>query len=316
LTEIEATAVPQARSLPVALLVAVRPRQWVKNVLVFAAAGAAGLLHEESVVIDALSAFVCFCLVSAGTYLVNDAGDIERDRRHPTKRDRPIARGEISRTLAYGMGVACMLAGSVLGLAVRPQLAVVLVAYLVLTTSYSLYLKHVAVVDIAAIATGFVLRAVAGGAATDIAISNWFFIVTCFGSLFVVVGKRHAEAITMADAGATTRSTLASYTPTYLSYLRAVSSGVVLVAYCLWSFEKSDLVNASVPWFQMTILPFTCALLRYAQLVDRGEGGAPEDVLLADRALQILGTVWVATFTLGVYLSPRRYAERSLRHFS
>jgi decaprenyl-phosphate phosphoribosyltransferase len=298
---VEARRRSAPRSLPIALVAAVRPKQWVKNVLVFAAPGAAGVLDEPGVALDAFIAFLCFCTVSAGTYLLNDAGDVEADRLHPTKRYRPIAAGEVPVGLARVLGPVLLVAGVAAAVALRWQLGVVLGAYVLLTTAYTVWLKHVAVLDVLAVAAGFVLRAIAGGAATDLPISDWFFIVASFGSLFMVAGKRHAEAAALGDDAASTRRSMEAYTPSYLAYLRSVSSGVVLVAYCLWAFEKAALVDGSVPWFQISIVPFAAAVLRYAQLVDAGEGGAPEELVLRDRILQALALLWAVAFGLGTY---------------
>lgn len=294
-------AQPRRRPLPRALIVAVRPKQWVKNLLVFAAPGAAGTLGDGTNLVAAIVAFVSFCLAASGTYLLNDAGDVDQDRRHAKKRHRPIAAGEIPIPLAVGVGIVCMVAAIGLASAVRWQLAVVVVGYVVLTTTYSTWLKHVAVIDIIAVAAGFVLRAVAGGAAVDVPISDWFFIVTSFGSLFMVVGKRHAEVMSLGDAAGSHRRSLEGYTPGFLAYLRAATSGVVLVAYCLWAFERADLVDASLPLYQASIVPFATAILRYAQLLDAGEGGAPEELVARDRMLLVLSLVWAALFGLAVW---------------
>jgi decaprenyl-phosphate phosphoribosyltransferase len=293
---------PPSRSLFTALLVEARPKQWAKNVLVFAAPGAAGILNHRAALADSAVAFVCFCLAAAGTYYLNDAADAASDRLHPTKRFRPIAAGEIPVRLARVLGVAMIGAGVGLGFAVRWQLAIVVAAYVTVTTCYTIWLKHIAVVDIVGVAAGFVLRAIAGGSATDVPISNWFFIVASFGSLFMVTGKRRAEARTMGAGAAGVRSTLGDYSPEYLAYLQAVTTGVVLVGYCVWAFEKAALTDYRIPWFQLTILPFVLAILRYALLVDAGAGGAPEDVVFRDRPLQIMAVAWALLFALGVYL--------------
>ena len=292
-----------ARSLPLALLVAARPKQWVKNLLVFAAPGAAGVVDRSAAFAEASGAFACFCLAAAGTYYLNDAADVEADRRHPTKRFRPIASGEIPLPLARVLGVLLILGSVALGLAIEPHLAVVLACYVTLTTTYSLWLKHIAVVDVVAVAAGFVLRAIGGAAAVDVPISNWFFIVATFGSLFMVVGKRRAEVGEMGDDAPATRRSLSAYSPTFLAELQTVSTAVVLVGYCLWAFEKAELAEASMPWFQLSIVPFGLAILRYALLVDSGHGGAPEDVVLQDRTLQVLGAIWAVLFVAGVYTS-------------
>jgi decaprenyl-phosphate phosphoribosyltransferase len=280
-----------------------RPRQWSKNVLVFAAPGAAGVLTEAKPLVQTIIAFVCFCFAASGTYFLNDAADIEADRLHPVKRNRPIAAGQLSIPAARAIGVALILAGLGLSLTTRWQLAVTVAAYVAVTTAYSIWLKHVAVFDIVAVAAGFVLRAIGGATATGVPISDWFFIVASFGSLFMVTGKRHAELTRMGDDAHTTRATLAAYSDSYLAYLRAVTSGTVLVGYCLWAFEKAHETNASVPWYQISILPFVLGLLRYALLVDQGKGEAPEEIVLSDRALQLIGLFWLITFGLGVHTS-------------
>src|SRR3954466_13011207 len=215
--------VPDRPSLISALIRTARPKQWAKNVLVVAAPGAAGVLDNAEPLKQTLIAFVCFCLAASGTYFLNDAADVESDRRHPKKRFRPIAAGQISVGLARTVGVLLIIAAIALSFTARWQLAVTVAGYVVITTLYSLYLKHVAVVDIVAVASGFVLRAVAGAAATGVPISDWFLIVASFGSLFMVAGKRHAERVEIGEDAATVRATLGEYSDSFLAYLRAVS---------------------------------------------------------------------------------------------
>jgi len=284
-----------------ALIRTARPKQWSKNVLVFAAPGAAGVLDNAEPLKQTLIAFVCFCLAASGTYFLNDAADVEADRLHPKKRFRPIAAGVLSVNTARVVGVCLVVAGIALSFTARWQLAVTVAAYVAITTIYSAWLKHVPVFDIVAIASGFVLRAIGGATATGVPISDWFFIVASFGSLFMVTGKRHAELTKMGADAHTVRATLAEYSDSYLAYLRAVSSGTVLVGYCVWAFEKAHESSASVPWYQLSILPFVLGLLRYALLVDQGKGEAPEEIVLSDRQLQMIGVVWLIVFGLGVH---------------
>jgi len=280
-------------------VVEARPKQWVKNVLVFAAPGAAGI--ELSHLGPAFAAFGCFCLAASGTYFLNDAADVEADRLHPTKKNRPIAAGEIPLNLARFFGVAAILSSVGLAALVRWQLAVVIGGYVAMTTVYSLWMKHVAILDVVGVASGFVLRAIAGAVAVDVPISDWFFIVASFGSLFMVVGKRRAEAVEMGDEAASFRPTLGVYPPSYLAHLQTIATSVVLVGYCLWAFEKAAATDASVPWFQISIIPFSLAILRYSLLVDTGHGGAPEEVVLGDKTLIVVGALWAAAFAVGVY---------------
>jgi decaprenyl-phosphate phosphoribosyltransferase len=279
----------------------VRPKQWVKNVLVFAAPGAAGVLDNGTELRHTLVAFACFCLAASGTYCINDARDAESDRRHPTKRRRPVAAGQIGAGTAYALGAGLLVAALLVAASVRAELLAAVAGYVVLTTAYSAWLKHVAVVDLVAVASGFVLRAIGGAAATDVPISNWFFIVASFGSLFMVAGKRGAEAVDTGEDAVAIRPVLAAYGPSFTAYLRSVCSSAVLVSYCLWAFEKADESTSSVPWYQLSILPFVIAIFRYALVLVQGRGAAPEDVVLSDRILQVVGLVWVVVFGIGVY---------------
>lgn len=278
-----------------------RPRQWTKNVLVFAAPGAAGVLSQTDEVARAVAAFALFCLAASGAYFLNDAFDVLADRGHPTKQHRPIAAGTVTVGLAKGVGLV-LLAMSVAGsfLLAGWPLALVLGTYVALQPLYSLWLKHLVVIDLAAVASGFLLRAIAGGVAVDVPISKWFLIVASFGSLFMVAGKRQAEHLDLGDERGDHRTTLNVYSADYLRYVRSLSSSVAIAAYCLWAFEKADLAAAPI-WFQLSIVPFVLAILRYALLLDTGSGGAPEEIVLHDQALQVLGLLWVLIFAVGVY---------------
>lgn len=290
---------PRSEVQPRALLRAMRPRQWIKNVLVAAAPGAAGVLTQPAVAGRVMVAFVAFCLVSSAIYLFNDIADVEADARHPVKSKRPIAAGEVPVGVASGAAGASLALGLVLALVLRPAFAVLLVGYVLLMSAYTFWLKHMAVFDIAVVASGFIVRAVAGGLAVDVPISRWFLIVTSFGSLFMVAGKRYSEHVTMGAERETVRATLAAYSSEYLRYVYTMASAVTLLAYCLWAFEQSPL-EGTVPWFELSIVPFAVAILRYALLLEEGHGGAPEEIVLGDRPLQLLGAVWLVLFAVGV----------------
>jgi decaprenyl-phosphate phosphoribosyltransferase len=299
---IAARSARPSRSLPAALVATARPKQWVKNVLVVAAPAAAGVLNEGSAIFDTFVAFVAFCLAASGTYFLNDAFDVEADRLHARKRFRPIAAGEVPVRTAQLCGVVLILCGIGIGFLTGWKLPVVITTYIVFTTTYSAWLKHVAVVDLGMVAAGFVLRLIAGAVAVDVPISVWFFIVGSFGSLFMVAGKRHAEHLDLGVERAGHRPTLSEYSLEYLGYVRSVASGVAMVGYCLWAFEKSTGI-AGVPWYELSIVPFVLAILRYALLVERGEGGAPEEIVLRDRPLQVMGVLWALTVGIGLYVA-------------
>jgi len=288
-------------TLPGGLLRAARPRQWIKNVLVFAAPGAAGISLTPGHLAPIFGAFAAWCLVSSGTYLVNDALDAEADRLHPRKRFRAVASGVVPVGTARAVGLALLAVGAGAPAAWgAPGVTGILALYAVITLSYSLWLKEMAIVDLAAVASGFVLRAISGGIAAHVVISDWFLIVASFGSLFMVAGKRHAEHLDLREGRGAHRATLEEYSLGFLSYVRSVSSGVAIAAYCLWAFEKAKLAGDPV-LFQLSIIPFVMAILRYALLLDAGRGGAPEEIVIGDRTLQVLGLVWVALFAAGVY---------------
>jgi len=290
-------------SLPVGLLRSLRPKQWVKNVLVFAAPVAAGVIDEADPFWHTIAAFVCFCAAASATYLLNDAMDVEADRRHPTKRHRPIAAGSVPVPLAFGVAGVLLLGGVVGAFATARDFGITIVAYLALTTVYTFRLKHVPVLDIVAVAAGFVLRAIGGATATGIPISEWFFIVTSFGALFMVAGKRHGEVSDLAHEAVDVRPALAAYTPGFLAYLRAVFSGGTLIAYCLWAFASADENGSGAIWYQLSIVPFAVAILRYAMLLEQGKGAEPETLVLSDRELLVAGAVWAIIYACAVYAS-------------
>lgn len=287
------------------LLRSVRIRQWPKNVLVFAAPGAAGVITHATPFLHALVAFATFCAVSAGTYLLNDAVDLEADRSHPSKRTRPVAAGIVSVRQAVAYGVALMAVGIAGGAVLEWRLGVVLAIYVAVQFSYSLYLKHQPIFDLAAVAAGFVLRAIAGAVAVPVPISEWFLIVATFGSLLMVTGKRLAEYAELGEERGAHRTTLDVYQPPFLRTVLAISAGGAIIGYCLWAFDlQTALAHHHDPiWFQLSIVPMFIALLRYAFLVDGGRGGKPEELVFVDHPLQVLGLTWAVLFALGVYAS-------------
>lgn len=292
-------------SLAGGLLRLARPKQWSKNVLVLAAPGAAGVLTHGAALGRSLVAVGLFCLVASGTYYLNDALDVEADRAHPTKRNRPIAAGVVDVKLAYALGVAFLAAGVALSFLVNWRLALVMGSYVVVQFAYSYYLKHQPIYDMVAVAAGFVLRAIAGGVAAEVPISQWFLIVATFGSLLMVTGKRVAEHAELGQGRGTHRVTLDAYSSTFLRTVLAIAASGAIIGYCLWAFSlQTALTHHADPiWYQLSIIPMMIALLRYTFLVESGRGAKPEELVFSDRSLQLLGVVWAALFALGVYAS-------------
>lgn len=284
------------------LLRTARPKQWAKNVLVFAAPGAAGVLDQFDQLGKTLLVFVAFCLGASGTYFWNDVLDVEADRAHPTKSKRPIAAGDVSLTTGRVMGTALpIIALAIAALTGRWQPVAALAAYMVITLSYSAVWKHIAVLDLIAISSGFVLRAAGGALAVDVPMSSWFVLVTTFGSLFIVTGKRYAEARDLGEHAVNVRTTLDDYSENFLRFVLSVSCGGALVSYCVWAFETKDLASSTLPYYELSIVPMLTAFLRYALVLEQGHGAAPEEVFAQDRVLQLLGVVWVVVFGIAVY---------------
>jgi decaprenyl-phosphate phosphoribosyltransferase len=277
-----------------------RPRQWAKNVLVFGAPATGGVLLERDALVSAVAAFVAFCLVASGVYFLNDVVDASADLQHPTKRFRPIASGLISRRLALTVSAALVIAGLGVGLVGGglPLLAV-LAGYVGLFLVYQFVLRDIAMLDLAGIAGGFLLRAVAGGVATGVPLSMWFLIVAGFGSLFLAAGKRHAEYVQLGDDRAKHRSSLGEYSESYLRYIQYASSTVAMAAYTQWAFRGA--AGGSL-WSGLSIIPFVLGIFRYALLLEKGLGETPEEVVLTDAPLFILGISWIVLVAIGVYL--------------
>ncbi|GAB2513865.1 Decaprenyl-phosphate phosphoribosyltransferase [Corynebacterium atrinae] len=297
------------KNLPDAMIKALRPKQWVKNVLVVAAPAAAGAeaLLDGRTLVDVLLAFVVFCLAASSIYLVNDARDVDADREHPTKKFRPIASGMLPINLAYAMAVVLIIASVGLSFLASSGwgLAVVVAVYIALQLGYCFGWKHLPVIDIALVSSGFMLRAMAGGVAAGIELSQWFLLVAAFGSLFMASGKRYSELLLAERTGKKIRKSLQGYTPTYLRFVWTLAATAVVMSYALWGFQLSNAVEgAAAVWYQVSMVPFTIAILRYAADVDRGAGGAPDEMALSDRVLQALALLWVVCIVLAVYLVP------------
>jgi decaprenyl-phosphate phosphoribosyltransferase len=282
-----------------AAVATIRPRQWIKNLLVIAAPVAAGALGHDDVPVRVALAFVAFCMLASGIYAINDVRDAEEDRLHPRKRYRPVAAGELDPRLATALGVSLMVVGLLLCVLILPLLALVGAGYLALTLSYTLVWRHLLLLDIFAIAGGFVLRAVAGGVAAPVTLSRWFLLVVTFGAVFVAAGKRQAEARRLEAGTGGRRRVLEHYSQGRLRVLLALSGAGAVFAYGVWAWELPT-VNG-IPWRPLTIIPFAFCIVRYGAHVRAGEGEAPEDLVIGDRWLLLAGAVWLVLFALGVH---------------
>jgi 4-hydroxybenzoate polyprenyltransferase len=289
-----------------ALLITMRPRQWTKNAVIFAALvfdRQLGLAHLPAT-LRTMAGFVVFCLLSGVVYIINDLADIEADRQHPEKRRRPLASGNLHRSVAVTAAVVLPLFIFPLSYFLSPGFAIVSVSYLLLNLAYSRWIKHMPLLDVLSIALGFVLRVAAGVMLIHVArFSPWLYVVTTLGALYIGFGKRRAELALLADGANAHRRVLDGYTIPLLDQYITIVSTSTIIAYSLYTFSAPNLpANHAM----MLTIPFVLyGVFRYLYLIRfTHSGGAPEDVLLSDRPLQITILLWGITILLIFYVSP------------
>ncbi|HEX8966571.1 MAG TPA: decaprenyl-phosphate phosphoribosyltransferase [Chloroflexota bacterium] len=295
---------PRVRAWPTprAVVVALRPRQWTKNGLLFIALAFTLNLQDTALLVRALVGFGCYCALSSAGYLLNDVVDVEADRAHPSKRLRPIAAGQVSVGFAAGLGIALVITGLGVAFLINLLFGVLALAYVLLTAVYSTTLKHIVLLDIFGIAGGFVLRAAAGAVAIDVPISPWLYIATLLGALLIALGKRRTELETLgAEAAVGHRRNLESYSIDFIDQLILVISSAALMTYALYTFSAENLPkNHSM---MLTIPIVLYGLFRYLFLVREGDvGAAPEDLLFRDRPLLVAVGVWALLAVTILYL--------------
>ncbi|HYT69264.1 MAG TPA: decaprenyl-phosphate phosphoribosyltransferase [Vicinamibacterales bacterium] len=295
------------RSTALSLLVSLRPSQWTKNLIVFAALlfgqrGNAPAFLDPSAVGQAIAAFAIFCILSGVVYLINDVADREKDRVHPLKRRRPIASGAIAPGIA--IGAALVLTTGALGAAwlLRPAFASVAVVYVGLQALYSGPLKHVVIIDVLTIAIGFVLRAVAGAVAIDVPISHWLLILTILLALFLALSKRRHELVLLADGATGHRPILEEYSPYLLDQMIAVVTASTLVSYVIYTVSPETVQKFHTDYLGLTLVFPLYGIFRYLYLVHQKEGGgSPSDMLLNDRPLLACVALWAVSVAAIIY---------------
>lgn len=287
---------PRARAG--ALLRCARPRQWVKNALVVAVPFASGHLAHTAVAWRTLVVLVAFTAVSAGTYFLNDARDVQRDRLHPTKRRRPVAAGEVTVRTAVLVGALLVAAGLAAAAVCGVACEAVVAGYVVVTAAYTFGLKHVPWLEMLVVAAGFVLRALAGGAATHLPVTAPFLVVVGAGSASLVLGKRFAEARELGVQAATHRPSLRRYPPRALAALVVLAAVILVGAYAVWAAHRS--AESGRVLDLLDVVPVAGALLRYGQLLRAGGGSAPEELLAGDRWIRLAVVVWITVFACGM----------------
>jgi decaprenyl-phosphate phosphoribosyltransferase len=282
-----------------------RPVQWVKNALIGVAPAAAGQIHDAGVLRHTGAAFASFCALSSAIYILNDLRDIDQDRLHPKKQYRAIASGELSKAVAYVASIVLAIVAFTIPFAIwHPQgLLLILGLYFAISISYSFFLKQVPVIELGVVASGFFLRAYAGAVASHLYVSSWFLVVISFGALFLVIGKRESELKSVGVRG--TRKVLSEYTPQFLHSALTMCATVVVTGYCLWAFDTSSTglssVHHNIVPIRLTVVPVVFAILFIMRSAEAGKGQSPEDLVLHDRVVQVLGLIWIALVYVGIY---------------
>src|ERR671923_2404488 len=281
---------PQRRSLPHAAFVALRPRQWTKNLLLFAGIIFAAKLGDASRWGEALAAFAAYCAASSASYLVNDVRDAPHDRAHPVKRSRPIARGELTVRTAYVLAVGLSAAAIALVIPLGLPSLAFLAGFALLQAAYTARLKHVVLVDVMTIAGLFVVRAAAGAAAVHVRISPWLLLCTALLALFLALAKRRGELVLVGAEATPGRPVLEGYSLALVDQLVTVVAASTVISYCLYTFTARDSKAL------MVTIPFVVfGVFRYLLLIHRRDvGEEPEEVLLRDAPILVCIAAWAA----------------------
>jgi 4-hydroxybenzoate polyprenyltransferase len=281
-----------------------RPRQWTKNLLLFAALIFSNKFLDADSIALACLGFVAFCLASSSAYVVNDLLDVDQDRRHPVKRNRPVASGAVSPGAAAVLAGALTLAALGIAFRIAPAFGIATLIYLGSTHFYSLAGKNVVILDVLMIAFGFVIRAIAGALAIDVPISDWFILCTAFLALFLAVSKRKSELVSLKEDAESVRPVLAHYTETSLNTFTAVTMSAAMISYGLYvlDFQRTHAADARLLMLTFPIVIF--GIFRYHHLTETTDmGDKPEEVLLRDRPIQACAVLFATFAVLALYFA-------------
>ena len=284
------------------VLVSLRPKQWTKNLFLFAGILFSQNLFDSRLLLKAVAAFLIFCALSGAMYIINDFADLERDRKHPDKSRRPIASGKLGSRRALAAAIIVLSLSLLLAHFLAPAFFLVGLGYFLLQLTYSLGLKHIAVLEVCAIACGFVLRVVAGAVVVAVEISPWLLICTSLLSLFLALNKRRHELVALGDEAQAHREVLAEYTTSFLDKAIGTVSALTVLAYALYTVSGRTVAVFGTKHLVFTVPFVLFGILRYQYLVHRkGEGGSPENVLVSDMPLLVDVFLWVVTVGIIIY---------------
>ncbi len=286
------------------VLVSMRPYQWVKNVLVFAALIFSLSFLKVPALLSSLQAFFSFCLVSSSIYLLNDIRDIDADRLHPEKKKRPLASGIISVTTAYVYFAVLLVAGLLLAYSLNLRFFSIILVYILTNVFYSLGLKKVVLLDVMIVAFGFLLRSIGGAFAIGVAVSPWLFICTLLLALLLVFGKRRHELAMLNSKALSHRQSLAEYSLPFLDGVMFVSAGAAIVTYSLYTMADETVMRFETEWLILTTPMAIYGVFRYLHLIlIEKDGGDPTKIVLTDKPFVINGILWLVTVAAILYFS-------------
>ena len=280
----------------------IRPHQYIKNLFIFLPLFFALKITDTSLLLNAIIAFIAFPLTASAIYTLNDYHDIEEDRQHPKKKDRPLASGAISKSQAITIMSVLFISGFTLMASLSLKAAGILTAYVVMNIAYSFYLKHVAILDVVIIAIGFVLRLFIGSAVTDIPLSMWIVIMTFLLALFMALAKRRDDVLIYLDTGKKMRKVIDGYNLQFLDTVMAIMASVVIVAYTIYTTSPEVVARVNSEYLYLTALFVILGIMRYLQVVFvLKDSGSPTKIVLKDRFMQLTLIGWVLTFAWILY---------------
>jgi len=285
------------------ILISSRPQHWIKNLFIFAAIIFSQNIFNLSQLGKTLVAFISFCLLSSSFYIFNDLQDLEEDKRHPLKSKRPLASGKLGKSYAVFSVAALGVSGLVLAALLNWPFFLISLLFLFLQVAYSLWLKHVVILDVFVIAAGFFIRVVAGGLAIKVTLSSWLLICSTLLALFLALSKRRHELVLLAKKASEHRPILEEYSPYFLDQLIAVVTASIVVAYCLYTISEETVAKFGTANLLFTVPFVLYGIFRYLYLIhQRSEGGSPETLIIRDKPLLLDIFLWIVTAVLILYL--------------
>lgn len=285
------------------ILKSLRPQQWIKNFFIFAAIIFSQNIFNLPLLLKAVIAFIAFCVLSSSLYILNDLKDLEEDKHHPIKSKRPLASGRLKKSHAILSFVILSSLGFILAVTLNRNFFIIALVYFILQIAYSFRLKHVVILDVFVIATGFLIRVVAGGLAIEVSLSSWLLICTTLLALFLALGKRRHELVLLEEEASAHRPILEEYNPYFLDQLIAVVTASIVIAYCLYTIDAKTVAKFGTTNLLYTVPFVFYGIFRYLYLIhQKSKGGSPETLILKDKPLLIDIFLWIASAVFILYM--------------